>query len=159
MNDTEKPKLNVERIREVANTIEANSDKFNMETYFSDCGTPSCIAGWVVKKTPHPLEDDILAEAQEALGLTDDQAVDLFMPTFPSANYEAKRGTPGHITSEHAVDVLFELADSGKVDWSRFTRLKQFRKRYGFDTSKIADWPEELQPDTNPELPRGTENE
>ena len=50
MNDAEKPKLNIERIREVANTIEANSDKFNMETYFSDCGTPSCIAGWVVKK-------------------------------------------------------------------------------------------------------------
>lgn len=91
-----------------------------------DCGTAACIGGWaevlfVAKDDDINIGTSEDAEIAEALGLSLDQANDLFFPLTAikeagfNTNYE-------QLTQAQAVDVLTHLMETGEVDWLRVVR-------------------------------------
>lgn len=83
-----------------------------------DCGTCACIGGWTLallsaKRADHFSED----RAADLLGLTEDEAAELFRPEGWSA--------PGLYTRPHAVRVLDHLLATGEVDWESTRRAKK----------------------------------
>lgn len=87
------------------------SPKTNAEAFEGSCGTVACIAGhaMVLFEPDAPLcpEGQISDRAQDYLGLTDDQAGELFIPRLET-----------HITTKaRAVQVLRTLAETGEVTW------------------------------------------
>lgn len=111
--------MNVERIRELADVIEKQPhapsfgrEGFCMDTWQHPCGTPACIGGWAAFASGKSLIHGLIwNDAQDHLGLSDDQSGDLFYPN----NYE---GEWSDITPAHAAAVLRNLAETGQVDWS-----------------------------------------
>lgn len=85
--------------------------------HFRKCSTVACIAGWAYSIS-HPRRNirslagttTISEGAAHWLGLDDDTAMDLFVPT---EIYDFATITPAH-----AVAVLRHLAETGEVDWS-----------------------------------------
>ena len=77
-----------------------------------DCGTTACIAGWAVALDGlNPLKVyNVAKRARKLLGLTDNQAAELF-----SGSVISKAHGP---TSQDAALVLYNLAETGKVDWN-----------------------------------------
>ena len=120
--------MNKQRIIELADKIEqlehdhqgsySNGIKgFNMSYYSDSCGSPSCIAGWIV----HMYHDDprsvlvgdpydISRKAAELIDLDRRQADWLFEPSFMRGYYS--------ITPAEASITLHKLAEEGKIDWS-----------------------------------------
>ena len=117
--------MNKDNILAVADAIEKHSIAelgFNMSLYGGktgpsdpdlsghNCGTVACIAGWADKvltgRDPDVHSSDY---AQGLLGLSAEQAIDLFVPSDWAKNT---------ITPAHAVAVLRNLAETGEVDWS-----------------------------------------
>ena len=84
--------------------------KFDMKNW---CGTACCIAGW----TNILIADDESARegehdffvAERKLGLTRNQALELFSPALTIPYSE--------VTPQKAAEVLLRLADTGSVDW------------------------------------------
>ena len=94
------------------NTVLPNGErlKFDMKNW---CGTACCIAGWTNvlitdDENARKDEHDLFA-AERKLGLTRNQALELFSPalTIPYSN----------VTPQQAAEVLLRLADTGSVDW------------------------------------------
>jgi len=113
--------MNVERLTEIAEWLDRGAPErrvsggvingFDMESFYDDhaaCGTTCCIAGAAVAfhKGYSALDawnvDDI---AQELLGLTREQAGELFFSGFGS-------------TPQHAASVIRHLIATGTVDWN-----------------------------------------
>jgi len=77
------------------------------------CGTVGCIAGWAEQSFYGRIsQNDTADNAQEQLGLTEDQAGDLFWPE----GY----GSDNSFPPARVVDVLRHLRATGEVDWDRF---------------------------------------
>lgn len=133
--------MNVERITTLRDHIAAlPPEKFNLGSWFSSpvklptagafhkCGTSACIAGWalVLFAPDEPLYMvDVPNDAAEILGLTNEQANDLFTPE--RADYAGEDDRPGgvlpdplwlgDVTNEQAVKVLDHLIATGEVRW------------------------------------------
>lgn len=104
---------------------------FNMRLFYSDlplpsrrsgwqkhlsaeCDTTACIAGWTVLALGHGINQercDIVKDAQALLGLSYDQALELFFMK------ETKVGLD-QVDDKRAAAVLRNLAETGVVDWS-----------------------------------------
>ena len=107
------------RILQIADDVEANAG-FDMRTYYHDCGTPSCIAGFaharavdagmadVGETTAYRTSD----AASEYLGIP--QARALFSPR---TDTDGVSFMSGGITSAHAAACLRKLAKTGEIDW------------------------------------------
>lgn len=85
-----------------------------------ECGTVACIGGHAAllagarfSKDRGIIDGNPLATARKYLGLTKEQADDLF-PAHP----QGKKGSIFEVTAQEAALVLFNLAETGKVDWS-----------------------------------------
>jgi hypothetical protein len=99
------------------------------------CGTVACIAGWTSQmfdgngnrlELDGPLlrtSSDIIDTARDAMGLTWEQADDLFVPW-------ASRSVLSQVTNCEAVGVLRKLAETGEVDWAPV--LQRIRSGGGF---------------------------
>jgi len=110
--------MNTEAIRFIAkailaqNTVLPNGErlKFDMENW---CGTACCIAGWtnfLITDDENARKDEHdLFSAERKLGLTRNQALELFSPalTIPYSD----------VTPQQAADVLLRLTDTGSVGW------------------------------------------
>ena len=94
------------------NTVLANGErlKFDMKNW---CGTACCIAGWtnaLITDDGNARKDEHdFFSAERKLGLTRNQALELFSPALTIPYSE--------VTPEQAADVLLRLADAGSVDW------------------------------------------
>ena len=127
--------MNRERLLELADTIEnlpsvdenetitpIPSDKraFGMNLTHHKCGTPSCIAGWTwhmyFDASPRSLFNYALV--RHALDLTDEQALELFVPKNDRAIYGVSEDCIEFITAPWAAAVLRNLAETGEVDWT-----------------------------------------
>lgn len=110
--------MNIEKIKATAALLRKTSpSKFDMAAFAYtkfDCGTCACIAGWVyISDHPNVLnvrkaDFEAFDYARDALGLTQEQAVTLFLPP----NMSVMRATP-----EEAARVLDNLVATGEVDW------------------------------------------
>lgn len=83
------------------------------------CGTTLCLAGFAVAANlPYTLIENIdQARGMRALGITEDQAEDLFVPGYIGTEDDSP--TPICETDpERGIKVLEHLRDTGKVDWS-----------------------------------------
>lgn len=126
--------MNKKNILKVADAIERGRVArkrlgFNMATWADDgkggpatpdrsghnCGTVACIGGWVDAVRLRTTDACTIMDADsegtvEFLGITQDQAANLFFP----------RGfSGGKHTPAQAVRVLRHLAETGEVDWSK----------------------------------------
>lgn len=108
--------MNVDNIKRVRDHIAGLPDTlldmafFSMET---SCGTSHCIAGWArCLLAPRSRRTDS-AVAQDLLGLSSDEAHDLFYCGGADDNDPAWLSKPSQ-----AVAVLDHLIATGEVDWS-----------------------------------------
>lgn len=122
--------MNVERIRQLAAHLRepTTAPHFDMDRWLQSnatnrmpigqaiytCGTVACIAGHATAL----FQPDIWVEsvgvweiAERLLGLTEDEASDLFLPTDFRDNLST-------ITPEEAAATLDHLAATGEVDWT-----------------------------------------
>jgi hypothetical protein len=112
------PSINIEAIRFVAkailaqNTVLPNGERleFDMKNW---CGTACCIAGWINflitdDENARKGEHDLIS-AERKLGLTRNEALELFSPALTIPYSE--------VTPQQAAEVLLRLADTGSVDW------------------------------------------
>ena len=104
---------------------EPNPDPYQAALYIYNCETVGGIAGYACLLFVDPGRHDnpgempyfgmdFAGEAQHLLGLDDDQADALFMPS-------AKDGMLAEyqdVTNQHAAITLRNLATTGRVDWS-----------------------------------------
>lgn len=125
------------KLHYVADMIEAQAlvekgVRFNMAHWKSDisydrsqdqtgasCGTVACIAGWTMlleKGVDHP-DRHIHGDAQELLGLTEEEAQMLFLG---EDEYGGDVCELEDVTLEQAVSVIRDFADNGKVRWAEF---------------------------------------
>ena len=135
--------MNVERLRKLATKIETliHTDEgvdfecgdaedeqvppfFNMQSYFWDCGTPSCIAGWAIYMFRDDYKDDEYASrinesdgiqikkfACRVFGLDETKHATLFTP-------EGDRHVSySEIPTESAVNTINRLIETGEVTW------------------------------------------
>ena len=105
--------MRVDRLEIIRDRVLAEPEKLDMSSYH--CGTSHCIAGWATWLFAEG--DARLAEspemAQELLGLTNDQADNLFYP--PAWQLAGKFWE--EITAPHAAKVIDHLISTGEVDW------------------------------------------
>ncbi len=127
--------MNVENIRKTIDAIRAEKiARFDMSNWCVEknhCGTAACIAGFAALidtdhvKSPRGDRWSFFAigdsqidaniryvdeVAQDFLGLTTDQAHDLFMP-------DILRVPLREVSAENAIKVLENLIETGDVDW------------------------------------------
>jgi hypothetical protein len=117
--------LNLTRLVQLAYMIENSiapkahpTLKFDMMTYWGigmECGTAACIAGWAVatfrKDQPQTsMQIDVKKDARDILGLDPFEAHQLFVPPYLSRR-----------TAADAVQVLRNLAITGKVEWEELS--------------------------------------
>ncbi len=133
--------MNIGNILKVADAIEkASVCNFNMASWVQveDCGTSACIAGhcYIMQGGELSINTDsrdarilryaeyssVVPLARDFLGLTDDEAGKLFLPT---DNANINTGDLDDITSEHAVRALRILAITGRVDWIAAMNLSE----------------------------------
>lgn len=122
--------MNKQRIKELIDRLKSIKPKhFDMGTYGSgienECGTVACIAGhaFIMAFGERDLlrSNNINARAQEFLGLSLSDALDLFVPVLvkdSKGNFHPIIDEKG-IGPEHAVKVLEHLLETGTVDWSK----------------------------------------
>lgn len=112
-----------DRILKLADTIEKLDHRMNKENdtpgftmtrvYYS-CGSPACIGGWTYDLFYDGESSD---GVKEMLGISGTSARRLMGPLYPHACWHHGPDDPGHITVDHAVKVLRNLAKTGEVDW------------------------------------------
>ena len=135
--------LNVERLHKLADVIEVQKDNsklsqqqtwkadegFDMRHVTHECGTPSCIAGFVFNLFGggQMLMSGGLSTAAELLGgeyyVKTKDAVELhplFMP--------APRSPAWHATPAQAAQVIRHLAATGEINWDKFVPAKEEEK-------------------------------
>lgn len=135
--------LNLPNLKTLRDTIQAlDPTNFDMAAWSRDengdgmatrvdmvnhtCGTAGCIGGWAevlfVAK-----DDDRIGEAKdeevaEALGLTEEQAHNLFFPLVGIKEAGIEIDSYTELTQAQAVQVLDHLMETGEVDWPRFVQ-------------------------------------
>ena len=110
--------MNVDKILHLADAIEQQQDShvssltgFSMRATQHNCGTPCCIAGFALVEQKVTVRNPfITGRARVLLGLTVDQAKELFTPSKPGAYWRATPDEPDYITAAHATAVLRHLA-------------------------------------------------
>lgn len=134
--------MNKERILKLADVVEQQESQnlyeaifngFDMRAFVTSsknekgyyCTAPACIAGWAVYTFALERFGGAIGHitGREVLGLTNQQALDLFSPTSPRSNYLAKPGARDYIKPKQAAAVLRHFAFTGKIDWDRFAHL------------------------------------
>jgi hypothetical protein len=103
--------MNKERLEKLAAHIEKlPREKFDMDQL---CGTPCCIAGYVMKITKNSTRGGVLHPAADWLGLSypGGEGRQLFVPALD----RAYRATP-----KQAAKVIRNLIKTGKVEWEKF---------------------------------------
>lgn len=107
--------MNRENIQKVRDHIASLPPaKFDMGSLGSDeCGSPACIAGWTPRAlgVPRPRGVGPMAHARRLLGLTEDQADELFMPS------EVPFGDVYDATPAQGAKALDILLERSAVDW------------------------------------------
>ena len=73
------------------------------------CGTVACIAGWATYLFDPNSTTPSVRNARQALGLTQEQADDLFTPDYWDV--------PGQYTQADVVATLTRLIETGEVQW------------------------------------------
>jgi hypothetical protein len=121
--------MNKARILALAEVIEKqphvhpdDAEGFSMSDWFHPCGTPSCLGGWTIHlfvKKGHTTADPTQFRARGLLGLSQTEALDLFLPRL-----EQIRESYDKITPAHAAFTLRHLAATGEVDWGAYERRK-----------------------------------
>lgn len=127
--------MNVANFRQLADLIEANKEKFNLNKFIDTCNTTACVAGWcyVIQKGRfvEADEDSVVREAQQFLDIDYWQANRLFyagegsvwgqyaskynLPTMEHDSDAIAYGFWSSVPAEMAVEVLRDIAD-GKVE-------------------------------------------
>lgn len=119
-------KENIKKLIETLKGVKYTSDYvyaksgFNMEVYSHECGTPSCMAGYAASEAIGYKNYKIITEdqgngdfshplAQNWLGLTEDQALILFLPN------ESDDWNMFDIKPKHAIKALEIILKEGKV--------------------------------------------
>lgn len=114
---------NIKKVRDAIAAVERKRFDMRLWTIGTDdprdlvhnCNTAGCIGGWTEGVLLKGRKD--CRDARELLGLTDDEAGELFY----AWNGPALRG----ITQAHAVRVLDHLLETGEVDWKSTRRAKK----------------------------------
>ena len=112
------------KIDQVIGAIRDQSRIFDMDHYYSRCGSPCCIAGHTLNVSNYP--DPICAvtiqrDAAILLGISSPQGSALFSPGYHFRNHNGLFKNPienEEITRDQAIAVLEHLKVTGKVDWS-----------------------------------------
>lgn len=110
-----KPGLNVERLNQLADVLQ-RVDSLNFNMKYSN----ACIAGWANRLWPPPTSRwgfPLLEDAQVALGLTYEQAHDLFMGQSTFLMFLLGRDA-FEATPKQAARVVRHLARTGRVNWN-----------------------------------------
>lgn len=107
--------MNTELLTQVRDRILAEPLRFDMTDYVrldTECGTACCIAGTAVFLV-YPDRDlfspGIHDEAEDLLGLTWQQAMDLFLPTHRALD---------EVTPAEAAATIDRLIETGEVSWT-----------------------------------------
>ena len=103
---------NAERLRELAGFIGGlEPEQLNMSAFTSECGTSCCIGGWAVEYFDDGTKPNeaVYESAYRMLGLTRQEADDLFIPTFSWA-WDKVECTPKRVAA-----VLEFVADGEEV--------------------------------------------
>lgn len=123
--------MHKERILALADVIEelemfpvysksVGAQTFSMSFYSYDCGSPACIAGWASytgAKEGFQFESvGAFGKGAEYLGLTDVTASSLFLAS-------NTRHDIGELTPAAAAWVLRNLAETGRVAWSKAMKV------------------------------------
>lgn len=115
--------MNKENVKILRDHLASLDEKhFDMGLWYHNdeddgCGTVACIAGWTdVIFWPQLLgidrSENLEQRAQDALGLTEDEADQLFVPNIYDLDWHFD-----DFTTRHAVKVLDHLLETGKVNW------------------------------------------
>jgi len=132
--------VNAENVLKVADAIENRAIPgvgFNMDWYelndpekaksydrlnIENCGTVACIAGWTHLLFDDDSRKEPFTHAKEVLGLSYDQARQLFYadnhPDKVDDGWGSMQAPLDDITPEAAIRTLRHLAATGEVDWS-----------------------------------------
>jgi hypothetical protein len=119
--------MNIERLEHVRDWLLAGAPerKFNMNIWLKSspsqdnwCGTTCCIAGYCITQIAPNLADalrigDYAAVAGEWLGLTQNVAMDLFLPIHTDGDPEDYQ----MITTEQAAQAVSNVIQHGKPMW------------------------------------------
>ena len=122
-----------ERIKEAENMpstffeagIHYRNDIFSMKQIAHKCGTPSCIAGYILNdKCQNEFKTDSMEISEESInnarlwiGITENQSDKLFVPRNEFWQWQAKPSDSTFITAERASQVLKHLAETEEVNW------------------------------------------
>ena len=119
--------MNVQGIDNTIRAIEAAPpSQFDMSDYYHyasysagrDCDTASCLAGFACEANGFQDGGNPFADAAYALGLTDEQAEELFRPCHQGVcHFRAEREDPGWISRAWGLSCLRHLRETGEVDW------------------------------------------
>ena len=101
---------------------------FTMESVQYKCGAPACLAGWILHRAyENGMLESKLKElgnpvdvAQYILGITDDEALDLFQPVKERNGYWYDEDEPDSqyfITPKHAAACLRHFTETLEVNW------------------------------------------
>ena len=94
---------------------------FTMLRSSYDCGSPACLLGHahdMLRKTTLSIAKYYYTTFATDLGITRDQAIELYAPNNDFACFLVGSWNCRWITKHHAVAVLRHLANTGEVDWS-----------------------------------------
>lgn len=130
---------NTKNINDVIEAIKAHPKNFKMDDFIQgdvlhSCGTAGCIAGFtlalkadILSKEPefrnssnkgvYYLRTHRVVQAAEILGITTDEAQELFFMPGGAEQRHAFDREPNDIRAAAAVRVLEILRDTGKVNW------------------------------------------
>ena len=123
--------MNVEHIHTLAEVIRmqksaafGDDSGFCMMSTVHKCGTPSCINGFckeLIEKERmifDPINDSPFGYIIDYLEVSSEIGAQLYAPMNSYVDFGARQNTPLFITPAHASSVLYNLANTGKVDWS-----------------------------------------
>jgi hypothetical protein len=138
MTKSKKPKLNVRLLRRVQKHIEAEPRRMKMKLWLDrnpferersalpPCGTTACIAGWALILSGKHLRREVnyLAQGQKILGLTRDEAGNLFVVENWPENFRRKYNTD----SESLLASMVPAKDIRKNARVAVARIEHFIK-------------------------------
>ena len=118
--------MNIENFKALRNAVARTELKIGQNSimnlcYLDHCGTPSCLIGHsycLYKKIKNFIEPRVYVSslaARDFLGITNEQASQLFMPEFKEADYTAQKNQSGYITKSHVLRTL-DLIINGETD-------------------------------------------
>lgn len=118
--------MNKKRIHQLANILEElGPGEFTMRRYVHDCGAPACIAGYAAALTAERPLSKVDLEikghylARDGLGISHEQASQLFIPHDETINDTGERYLTYTVTAQGAAKVLRHFAKTDVIDWTQ----------------------------------------